>query len=94
MRRRFLISRMVKSTDSRGLLKVLLFNVGKEEGSGPFGIPWKYSLKVSTTWVEELAAEPSGSLRARGDGLDCLCRRMYLYRYFGLSREICKVHSW
>ena len=28
------------------------------------------------------------------DGLDCLCRHMYLYRYFGLSREICKVRSW
>ena len=94
MRRRFLISGMVKSTDSRGLSKVLLFNVGKDEGSGPFRMPWKYSLKVSTTWVGESAAEPSGSLRARGDGLDCLCRRMYLYRYFGLSREICKVRSW
>ena len=65
MWRRFLISGMVKSTDSRGLSKVLLFNKGKNEGSGPFGIPWKYSLKVSTTWVGESAAEPSGSLRAR-----------------------------
>ena len=64
---------MVKSTDSRGLSKVLLFNVGKDEGSGPFRMPWKYSLNVSTTWVGESAAEPSGSLRARGDGLDCLC---------------------
>ena len=35
-------------------------------------------LKASTTWLGESAAEPSGSLRARGDGLDCLCRRHVL----------------
>ena len=66
MRRRFLISGMVNSTDSRGLSKVLLLNVGKDESSGPLRIPWKYSLKVSNTWVGESAAEPSGSVRARG----------------------------
>ena len=92
MRRHYLISGMVKSTSSRGLSKILLFNMGKDEGSGPFRIPWKYSLNISTTWVGESAAEPSGSLRA--SLRDCLCRRMYLYRYFGLSREIFKVRSW
>ena len=64
MRVRFLISGMLKSKDSRGLSKVLLFNVGEVESFGPFRIPWKYSLKVSTFWVEKSAANPSGSLRA------------------------------
>ena len=85
MRRRFLVSEMVKSTDSRGLSKVVLFNVGKEEGSGPFRMPWKYSLNVSTTWVGESAAEPSGSLRARGMGWTvfagaCTCIGILGYR--------------